>query len=182
MCIFFVSRPTSKYYLNRTAMKFKFESKIYYDFQTFEATLRKWKSDNETIVFTNGCFDILHYGHLDSLLKSAHLGTKLIVGLNSDKSVEILKGKNRPVFDVKSRASMIAAFVFVDAVIVFEEETPADLIAQIIPDVLVKGKQYEIHQIAGHDTVLKNGGKVITLDLVPNVSSSEIVEKIKSLD
>jgi D-beta-D-heptose 7-phosphate kinase/D-beta-D-heptose 1-phosphate adenosyltransferase len=77
---------------------------------------------------------------------------------------------------------MLAAFVFVDAVIVFEEETPANLIAQIIPDVLVKGKQYEIHEIAGHDTVLKSGGKVITLDLVPGVSSSDIVEKIKSLD
>lgn len=163
-------------------MKFNIESKIFYDFQSFKKTLSSWKSTNETIVFTNGCFDIIHYGHLDSLLQSARMGTKLIVGLNSDRSVEILKGKNRPVFDVKSRAMILAAFVFIDAVIVFEEETPEDLIANIIPDILVKGKQYEIHEIAGHKTVLNNGGKVITLDLVPGVSSSDIVEKIKALD
>lgn len=163
-------------------MKFDIASKIYHDFQSFEETMKSWRTNNETIVFTNGCFDIIHYGHLDSLLNSARMGTKLIVGLNSDRSVEILKGKNRPVFDVKSRASMLAAFVFVDAVIIFEEETPEELIAQIIPDILVKGKQYEIHEIAGHKTVLEHGGKVITLDLVEGVSSSEIVEKIKALD
>lgn len=163
-------------------MKFNIESKIFYDFQSFEETLNFWKSINENIVFTNGCFDIIHYGHLDSLLQSARMGTKLIVGLNSDRSVEILKGKNRPVFDVRSRAMILAAFVFVDAVIIFEEETPEDLIGKIIPNILVKGKQYEIHEIAGHKTVLNNGGKVITLDLVPGVSSSDIVEKIKALD
>lgn len=163
-------------------MRFDIETKIYYDFSSFEKTLKQWKSDNETIVFTNGCFDIIHYGHLDSLLNSARMGTKLIVGLNSDGSVEKLKGKNRPVFDVKSRASMLAAFLFVDAVIVFEEETPENLIAGIIPDILVKGKEYQIHEIAGYKTVFDHGGKVITLDLVPGVSTSEIVEKIKSLD
>ncbi len=163
-------------------MKFKIESKIFDDFQSFEGMLNSWKSTYETIVFTNGCFDIIHYGHLDSLLQSARMGTKLIVGLNSDRSVEILKGKNRPVFDVKSRAMILAAFVFVDAVIIFNEETPEDLIAQIVPNILVKGKQYEIHEIAGHKTVLNSGGKVITLDLVPGVSSSDIVEKIKALD
>ena len=163
-------------------MKFNIESKIFSDFQSFEETLNSWKSTHETIVFTNGCFDIIHYGHLDSLLQSARMGTKLIVGLNSDRSVELLKGKNRPVFDVKSRAMILAAFVFVDAVIIFEDETPEDLIGNIVPDILVKGKQYEIHEIAGHKTVLNNGGKVITLDLVPGVSSSDIVEKIKALD
>jgi len=163
-------------------MKFNIESKIFHDFQSFEETLNSWKSTNENIVFTNGCFDIIHYGHLDSLLQSARMGTKLIVGLNSDRSVEILKGKNRPVFDVKSRAMILAAFVFVDAVIIFEEETPEELIGQIVPNILVKGKQYEIHEIAGHKTVLNSGGKVITLDLVPGVSSSDIVEKIKALD
>ncbi len=163
-------------------MRFNIESKIYSDFQSFEETLKLWKANNDTIVFTNGCFDIIHYGHLDSLLKSAEMGTKLIVGLNSDKSVEILKGKNRPILDVNSRAPLLAAFTFVDAVIIFEEETPAQLIAQIIPDILVKGNQYEIHEIAGHETVLENGGKVITLELVPSVSSSEIINKIKSLD
>lgn len=157
------------------------QSKIYPDFHSFENTLKKWKSNNETIVFTNGCFDVIHHGHVDSLEKSAQLGTKLIVGLNSDESVKLLKGFDRPVMDEEARAIILAAFGFVDAVILFSEETPAKLVAQINPNVLVKGKQYKIHEIAGHDTVLKNGGKVITLDLVPGVSTSDIIQKIKSL-
>ena len=156
-------------------------SKIFSDFPTFETTLKEWKSNNETIVFTNGCFDLLHHGHVDSLQKSAALGTKLIVGLNSDESVKLLKGEGRPVLNEKGRALLLAAFVFVDAVIIFREETPAELIAQIIPNVLVKGKQYEIHEIAGHDTVLNNGGKVETLDLVPGISTSELINRIKRL-
>ena len=163
-------------------MKFNIDSKIYPDFNTFEPVLKKWKSDNETIVFTNGCFDIIHHGHVDSLLNSARLGTKLIVGLNSDESVTLLKGKNRPILGTQGRAQILASFVFVDAVVVFEEETPAELITQILPDVLVKGKDYAIHEIAGHKTVLANGGLVKTLDLVPGASSTEIIEKIKSLE
>lgn len=162
-------------------MKINIRAKIYHDFQEFEGTLKKWKSGKETVVFTNGCFDILHHGHVDSLQKSASLGTKLIVGLNSDESVKMLKGEGRPVLNEEARTLLLAAFVFVDAVIVFEEETPAELIAQIIPDVLVKGKQYEIHEIAGHDTVLNNGGKVETLDLVPGISTTELINKIKNL-
>jgi len=157
-------------------------SKIYADFQSFVHELKKWKSQNETIVFTNGCFDIIHHGHIDSLIKSAKLGTRLIVGLNSDESVELLKGKGRPILTEKSRAAVLAAFSFVDAVIVFHEETPAELITQILPDVLVKGKEYAIHEIAGHDTVLENGGKVETLDLVSGISTSDIINKIKNLD
>ncbi|HKJ79312.1 MAG TPA: D-glycero-beta-D-manno-heptose 1-phosphate adenylyltransferase [Prolixibacteraceae bacterium] len=157
------------------------QSKIFQNFPAFEPTLKKWKSNNETIVFTNGCFDIIHHGHVDSLQKSADLGTKLIVGLNSDESVKLLKGKGRPVLDEQARAMLLAAFVFVDAVIVFREETPAELIAQIIPDVLVKGRQYEIHEIAGHDTVLNNGGKVETLKLVPGISTTNLINKIKNL-
>jgi D-beta-D-heptose 7-phosphate kinase/D-beta-D-heptose 1-phosphate adenosyltransferase len=157
-------------------------SKIYADFQSFEAELKNWKSQKETIVFTNGCFDIIHHGHIDSLIKSAKMGTRLIVGLNSDESVQLLKGKGRPILNVKSRAAVLAAFSFVDAVIIFHEETPAKLIAQILPDVLVKGKEYAIHEIAGHDTVLKNDGKVETLDLVPGISTSDIINKIKNLD
>ena len=163
-------------------MKININSKIFPDFKSFENTLATWKNDNETIVFTNGCFDIVHHGHVDSLVKSAEMGTKLIVGLNSDKSVEILKGRNRPILSSESRAIVLAAFCFVDAVIIFTEETPANLIAQILPDVLVKGKQYEIHEIAGHETVLAHGGKVLTLDLVPGISTSDIIDKIKSLD
>ncbi len=163
-------------------MSKKLERKIHKTFAAFEPVLKQWKTANETIVFTNGCFDIIHHGHVDSLQKSAELGTKLIVGLNSDESVRILKGKNRPVIGADGRAIILAAFEFVDAVIVFEEETPANLIAKIVPDVLVKGAQYEVHEIAGHDTVLKNGGKVEILELVDGVSTSELISIIKSLD
>lgn len=163
-------------------MQFDINSKIFQDFPAFQAILERWKTSGETIVFTNGCFDIIHHGHVDSLLKSAELGTKLIVGLNSDQSVELLKGKNRPVMSQTGRAIILAAFCFVDAVVMFSEETPADLIAQILPDVLVKGKEYEIHEIAGHETVLNYGGKVLTLDLIPGVSTSDLIEKIKTLE
>lgn len=163
-------------------MKINIDSKIFPDFKSFENTLKTWRNNDETIVFTNGCFDIVHHGHVDSLVKSAEMGTRLIVGLNSDKSVEILKGRNRPILTVESRAIVLAAFCFVDAVVVFTEETPADLIAQIIPDILVKGNQYKIHEIAGFDTVLAHGGKVETLDLVPDISTSDIIDKIKTLD
>ena len=162
-------------------MKSDFNQKIFTDFPSFEKTLKKWKDENEKLVFTNGCFDIIHHGHVDSLLKSAKLGTRLIVGLNSDESVKILKGEGRPIIDELGRARVLAAFDFVDAVIIFNEETPAEIIARIIPDVLVKGKQYEIHEIAGHDTVLNNGGKVVTLELVPGISTSDIIHKIKNL-
>jgi len=158
------------------------KTKIFSSFKDFEPTLKLWKSAGETLVFTNGCFDIVHHGHVDSLQKSAAFGTKLIVGLNSDKSVEILKGKNRPILNEASRATLLAAFIFVDAVIIFSEETPAELIAQIVPQILVKGKQYEIHEIAGSDTVLANGGWVETLELVEGISTSEIIKKIKNLE
>ncbi len=163
-------------------MRIDINSKIYSDFSAFESTLKKWKSDHETIVFTNGCFDIIHHGHVDSLQKSAAFGTKLIVGLNSDASVTLIKGKNRPIFNEEARAIILAAFAFVDAIIVFGEETPAEIIANIIPNVLVKGKEYAIHEIAGHDTVLASGGKVKTLDLVPGASTTDIIDKIKTLD
>lgn len=157
------------------------KSKIFQDFETFEPLLKIWKSSNNIIVFTNGCFDIIHHGHVDSLQRSAIFGTKLIVGLNSDSSVRMNKGENRPILKEMERASVLAALGCVDAVIIFEEETPAEIIAQIIPDVLIKGKQYEIHEIAGHDTVLQNGGTVETLDLVEGISTSEIIKRIKKI-
>ncbi len=162
-------------------MKSNISKKIFPDFPSFAETLKKWKDNKETLVFTNGCFDIIHHGHVDSLQKSAALGDRLIVGLNSNESVKILKGEGRPIIGELGRTQLLAAFEFVDAVIIFPEETPAELIAQIIPDVLVKGKQYEIHEIAGHDTVLNNGGKVVTLELVPGISTSDIIQKIKHL-
>jgi D-glycero-beta-D-manno-heptose 1-phosphate adenylyltransferase len=163
-------------------MKFDIQTKIFADFESFEPTLKQWRSQGDSIVFTNGCFDIIHHGHVDSLLKSSDMGSRLILGLNSDESVTLLKGRGRPVLNVDARASLLAAFVFVDAVIVFHEETPANLIKQIVPNVLVKGKEYELHEIAGHETVLEHGGKVERLDLVSGISTSELIDRIKNLD
>jgi D-beta-D-heptose 7-phosphate kinase/D-beta-D-heptose 1-phosphate adenosyltransferase len=158
------------------------KSKIYPNFKSFKSVLESWKNNNEKIVFTNGCFDIIHHGHVDSLQKSAELGTKLIVGLNADSSVTLIKGEKRPIFNEEARAIILAAFTFVDAVIIFKQETPAKLIGKIIPDILTKGKEYEIHEIAGHDTVLNNGGIVKTLELVSDISTSDIILRIKDLD
>lgn len=162
-------------------MQIDIDSKIFSDFKSFEETLKIWKRDKEKIVFTNGCFDIIHHGHVNSLSQSAKMGTKLIVGLNSDSSVKKLKGNNRPVLNEESRSIVLAAFAFVDAVVIFSEETPADLISNIIPDVLVKGNEYEIHEIAGSDTVLANGGEVKALEQIPGISTSDMIKKIKNL-
>jgi len=157
------------------------KSKIFNSFDSFEPILGLWKNKGETVVFTNGCFDILHRGHIEYLSKSADLGNRLIVGLNSDESVKILKGASRPLVDQESRAILLASQVFVDAVVLFSEETPYNLIRQILPDILVKGNDYSIEEIAGFDIVLKNGGKVETLELVPGYSTSSLLCKIKEL-
>ena len=138
-----------------------------------------WKYMGLKIVFTNGCFDIIHYGHIDYLARAASLGGKLIIGLNTDASVSKLKGPNRPIQDKQSRALILAAMQFVDAVILFDEETPQELISFLIPDILVKGSDYRIEQIVGADVVLNNGGKVETMDFVAGYSTSNIIEKIK---
>jgi rfaE bifunctional protein nucleotidyltransferase chain/domain len=138
-----------------------------------------WKYMGLKIVFTNGCFDIIHYGHIDYLARAASLGGKLIIGLNTDTSVSKLKGPNRPIQDQQSRALILAAMQFVDAVILFDEETPQELISFLIPDILVKGSDYRIDQIVGADVVLNNGGKVETMDFVAGYSTSNIIEKIK---
>jgi D-glycero-beta-D-manno-heptose 1-phosphate adenylyltransferase len=163
-------------------LNYNIHSKIFTDYNSFKPLLDKWKADKEKIVFTNGCFDIIHLGHVDSLLRSARLGTKLIVGLNSDKSVTAIKGKERPILNIESRTIILAAFAFVDAVIIFSEETPYTLIAKILPDLLVKGNEYTLEEVVGYDIVLKHGGQVKTLDLVPGISTSEIIKKIKNLD
>ena len=130
------------------------------------------------IVFTNGCFDLLHLGHIDYLAKAADLGNILIVGLNTDNSVRTLKGKDRPINDGHSRATLLAALSFVDAVILFDEETPYNLIKSIEPDILVKGSDYKIEEIAGHEIVQAKGGKVITIDLLSGYSTTLIEDKI----
>ncbi len=154
--------------------------KIFNSFSDFFETLKKWKSHNLKLAFTNGCFDILHRGHADSLLQAASFGDKLIVGLNSDTSVKRLKGESRPVFDQESRAIMLASLQMVDAVVIFDEDTPYELIRQIQPDVLVKGQEYRLDEIAGHDIVLARGGKVERIQLTPGFSTTEIIRKLKS--
>lgn len=131
------------------------------------------------MVFTNGCFDILHLGHIDYLEKAQALGSKLIVGLNADTSVKRLKGPERPVNPQVARARMLAALAFVDAVVLFEEDTPLTLIETLAPDVLVKGGDYEISNIVGAPFVMNNGGKVLTIPLVQGYSTTNIINKVK---
>lgn len=141
----------------------------------------KWKKAGEKIIFTNGCFDILHLGHVDYLEKSAALGTKLIVGLNTDASVSCIK-PGRPIQDEHSRSRIIASLAFVDLVVFFGEQTPIDLITAILPHILVKGDDYTVETIVGADVVIKNGGEVKTIKLVNGYSTTNIVNKIKNLN
>jgi len=138
-----------------------------------------WNFKNQKVVFTNGCFDILHLGHIEYLAKAANLGDILVVGLNSDRSVNRIKGPTRPINDEHSRSMIIAALEFVTAVVIFDEETPFELIKFIKPDILVKGKDYSVENIVGADVVLANGGKVVTIDLVEGYSTTLIENKIK---
>ena len=138
-----------------------------------------WKATAEKIVFTNGCFDILHQGHIEVLARTSDLGTKLIVGLNSDSSIQKLKGENRPIIQEQSRAVLLASFSFVDAVVLFSEDTSINLISTLLPDVLAKGGDYEIETIVGHKVVQENGGKVILVPFVDGFSSTTIIEKIR---
>jgi rfaE bifunctional protein nucleotidyltransferase chain/domain len=151
-----------------------------YKLPALQEAIIEWKSAGKKIVFTNGCFDILHPGHIDYLAKAAALGNKLIIGLNSDSSVQKLKGAHRPIQDEQARAMLLGALAFVDAIVIFKEDTPAGLIAQILPDVLVKGADYSVEQIAGADTVIKNGGSVVLLPYLKGFSTSEIEKKIKA--
>jgi rfaE bifunctional protein nucleotidyltransferase chain/domain len=139
----------------------------------------KWKSEGKEVVFTNGCFDIIHLGHVDYLEKSSQLGQKLIVGLNADDSVKRLKGDNRPLNNQMARARILAAFEFVDGVVLFNEDTPKELISELLPDILVKGNDYLAENIVGADIVKANGGRVETISLVEGYSTTNIVEKIK---
>ena len=155
------------------------QNKIY-TLPDLERQMEKWKSAGEKIVFTNGCFDILHKGHLEVLAKTADLGNRLIIGLNSDISIKNLKGENRPIVDENSRAILLAALSFVDAVVLFSEQTPLNLIAEIKPDILAKGGDYKITEIVGHEVVQQNGGEVITIPLIEGFSSTNIIDKIQN--
>jgi D-glycero-beta-D-manno-heptose 1-phosphate adenylyltransferase len=143
--------------------------------------VNRWKLLSKTISFTNGCFDILHPGHIASLSDAASEADFLVVGLNSDASAKKLKGPGRPVMDEQSRALMLASLLMVDAVVIFEEDTPIGLIEMLKPDVLVKGGDYTIDQIVGAKEVIAAGGKVVINPIVPGFSSTGIIGKIRSL-
>ncbi|MDO7848956.1 D-glycero-beta-D-manno-heptose 1-phosphate adenylyltransferase [Hymenobacter sp. M29] len=141
------------------------------------ATVAAWREQGRKVVFTNGCFDLLHLGHVDYLEQARHLGDALVVGLNTDASVGALK-PGRPIQDEDARARILASLAFVDAVVLFGEPTPLALIELVQPDVLVKGDDYAIDGIVGHELVLNRGGQVLTVPLVPGYSTSRIVERI----
>jgi len=138
----------------------------------------EWRAQGRRVIFTNGCFDLVHLGHVDYLEKARHLGDAMVVGLNTDASVSRLK-PGRPLQDETARARILASLMFVDAVVLFDEPTPLELIMQVRPDILVKGDDYAIEGIVGHEFVLNNGGQVLTVPLVAGYSTTRIVERIR---
>lgn len=142
--------------------------------------LQEWKIQKQKIVLTNGCFDILHRGHVEYLSHARDLGDKLILGLNTDASVKRLgKSPERPINTEETRATILAGLECVDAVILFDEDTPLELITFVQPDVLVKGNDYKVEKIVGYDIVTAKGGKVITIQLVDGFSTTKLIEKMK---
>ena len=141
--------------------------------------VKAWQKEGQKVVFTNGCCDLLHLGHVDYIEKARNLGDKLVLGLNTDSSVSRFKGPERPLQDQNSRARVLAALQFIDLVVFFDEDTPQNLISELIPNILVKGSDYLAENIVGADVVKKNGGEVKTIDFVPGYSTTRIVEKIK---
>ncbi len=146
--------------------------------ESLQRQLAVWRFQEKKIVFTNGCFDLLHLGHIDYLSKAKDLGDVLIVGVNSDDSVRRLKGSNRPITDETSRSVIIASLQFVTAVVLFNEDTPYRLIKEVQPDVLVKGSDYKAEEIVGYDIVTAKGGTIHTIDFLKGYSTTEIVNRI----
>lgn len=138
----------------------------------------QWQSSGQKVVFTNGCFDLVHRGHVEYLSLAADLGQKMVLGLNTDASVQRLKGPNRPLVDERSRAILLAAFSFIDLVVFFDEDTPYELIKALQPDILVKGSDYKPESIVGYDIVTGRGGKVETIEFVEGFSTTNLVKKI----
>jgi len=154
------------------------QSKIHLDRSELENVLAVWRFKNQKIVFTNGCFDIVHRGHVEYLAKAASLGDKLVIGLNTDASVKRIKGQARPVQDENTRALVLAGFSFVAKVVLFDEDTPYELIKLIKPQILVKGGDYKAEDIVGYDVVTSCGGTVETIDLVEGHSTTNIINKM----
>lgn len=157
----------------------KIKSKIY-NIDSLICQIDIWKKENKKIVFTNGCFDILHLGHVEYLSKSKDLGDILIIGLNTDSSIKRIKGSTRPINNELSRSTILSALFFVDAIILFDEETPIKLIEKIKPDILVKGSGYNVEEIVGYDIVKSYNGEVKTIELTEGYSTTNIIEKIKN--
>jgi rfaE bifunctional protein nucleotidyltransferase chain/domain len=149
-----------------------------YSDNDFSRLLAIWKFQGKKIVFTNGCFDILHLGHIDYLAAASELGDLLIVGLNTDLSVSKIKGNNRPIQDEVARAFVLASLGFVDAVVYFGEDTPYNLIKKIQPDILVKGADYKPEDIVGYDIVKNKGGEIVTIEFLEGYSTTAIEKKI----
>jgi rfaE bifunctional protein nucleotidyltransferase chain/domain len=149
------------------------------DFNEIEKICNSLREQNKKIVFTNGCFDILHRGHIEYLTKAKEFGDVLIVGLNSDTSVQRLKGKDRPINSESDRARILDALKPVDYVVIFEEDTPLRLIQMVKPDVLVKGGDYKVEEIVGSEYVMSYGGKVEIIPFVEGKSTTKIIQKIK---
>lgn len=156
------------------------ESKIF-GWEYLQKQLAIWRFKDKKIVFTNGCFDVLHLGHIEYLAKARDLGDVLVIGLNSDDSVHRIKGPHRPLNNEHARAMTLASLSFVDAIVIFVEETPSELIKLVHPDILVKGKDYKEYEIAGNDIVKSYGGKIVTIDLVKGYSTSQLIEKARKL-
>jgi rfaE bifunctional protein nucleotidyltransferase chain/domain len=155
-------------------------NKIFFNKRDAIRQLNYWRFKSEKLVFTNGCFDLVHRGHLEYLMKAADIGSKLVIGLNSDSSVRNIKGDSRPINDEESRAELLASFSFVDMVIIFEEETPLELIKFLTPKILVKGSDYKIEEIVGYDYVKRTGGEIVTMNFLSGYSSTNIIKKIKN--
>ena len=156
-----------------------FEKKIIKSSLDLQKIIKAWRKSNQKIVFTNGCFDILHLGHIKILSESKKLGDKLVVGLNTDESVKILKGQNRPINNNHHRSMMLAALSFVDLIVFFEEENPYNLIKLVLPNIITKGGDYEEKDVIGGDLILSKGGQINIIPLLPNLSSSKLIEKCK---
>ena len=157
----------------------KINNKIF-SIKDLKTKLSIWRENGEKIIFTNGCFDIIHKGHIQVLANTADLGDRLIIGLNSDISVQKLKGLNRPIVEEDARAFLLASINFVDAVVLFSEETPINLITTLKPNILAKGGDYAISSVVGYKEVKEYNGEVIIVPFVDGFSSTSIIEKIKN--
>ena len=157
----------------------KLKAKIF-NIKDLSKIINEWRLNGDKIVFTNGCFDLIHLGHLEILARSADLGDKLIVGINSDESIKKIKGNSRPIIEEDSRAKQLAAIEFIDAVILFNEDTPYNLINILKPDVLTKGGDYKKNDIVGNQLINKEQGEVVIIPLTQGYSTTSILEKIKN--